>query len=497
MLDRISNRSPAVVCKMSSARELRWILAGLLTGLTAWTLFLLVFAPEAVAVTKRLPGASREPVALENTNGQTLSSEKVSLEGVLETLDGSPGKTFSAWPRFRGAGFNNISLDNGSILENWPPAGPPVLWTVKLSEGHSGPAVLNGRVFIMDYDEAREGDVLRCFSFENGREIWRRWYKAPTKRNHGVSRTVPAVTEKHTVTMGPRCHVSCVDTETGAFRWGLDLVRDFGATVPLWYTGQCPLIDNGVAVLAPGGKSLMIGVDCETGKVLWEAPNSDGLKMSHSSIIPMTLAGKRTYVYTALGGAIGVSAEADDRGAILWTAKEWNNSVLSPSPVQIDDRRVFLTSGYGGGSMMLEVTRENDTFSARPIFELEKTTFSCEQQTPIFYRGYLFGILPKDASALRGQFVCLDSTGKIRWTSGKTERFGLGPFLVVQDKVLILNDTGELTLIRASLDGYERLARARVLHGRDAWAPMALVDSRLLLRDSENLICLDLGTKIK
>ena len=480
---------------MCTARELRWILMGLLTGLVGGVAFLLALSPEAVAVTKRLPGASKEPVPAEASSAQSVPTEKVNIEGVLERFDGSPGKTVSAWPRFRGAEFNNISLDGGSILETWPPAGPPLLWTIKLSEGHSGPAVLNGRVFIMDYDETREGDVLRCFSFESGREIWRRWYKAPTKRNHGVSRTVPAVTEKYTVTMGPRCHVLCVDTETGEFRWGMDLVGEFGATVPLWYTGQCPLIDNGVAVLAPAGKALMIGVDCETGKVLWEAPNPDGLKMSHSSIIPLTLAGKRTYVYSALGGAVGVSAEPDERGRILWTAKEWNNSVLSPSPVQIDEGRVFLTSGYGGGSMMLEVKRVNDSFSAKPLFELEKTTFSCEQQTPIFYQGNLFGILPKDASALRGQFVCLDTTGKIRWASGKTERFGLGPFLVVQDKVLILNDTGELTLIRASLDGYEQLARARVLHGRDAWAPMALVDSRLLLRDSENLICLDLRPK--
>ncbi|MGZ8921115.1 MAG: outer membrane protein assembly factor BamB family protein [Limisphaerales bacterium] len=468
---------------------------GLLTGLAGGIALLLFFTPDALAVAKRLPGASNEPVQTETAVSQSVPTEKVNLEGVFEALDGSPGKTVSSWPRFRGAEFNNISLNAGSILENWPPGGPPVLWSLKLSEGHSGPAVWKGRVYIMDYDETREGDVLRCFSFENGREIWRRWYKAPTKRNHGVSRTVPAVTEKYTVTMGPRCHVLCVDTETGAFRWGIDLAGDFGATVPLWYTGQCPLIDDGVAVLAPAGKSLMIGVDCDTGKVLWEAPNPSGLKMSHSSIIPMTLAGKRTYVYGALGGAVGVSAEPGDRGAILWTVKEWNNSVLSPSPVQVDDRRFFLTSGYGGGSMMLEVTRENDSFSAKPLFELEKTTFSCEQQTPVFYRGYLFGILPKDASALRGQFVCLDTEGKIRWASGKTERFGLGPFLFAQDKVLILNDTGELTLIRASLDGYEQLARARVLHGRDAWAPMALVDGRLLLRDSENLICLDLRTK--
>jgi outer membrane protein assembly factor BamB len=141
---------------------------------------------------------------------------------------------------------------------------------------------------------------------------------------------------------------------------------------------------------------------------------------------------------------------------------------------------------------MLELALENGQFIPRPLFTLDKTTFSCEQQTPIYHRDHLFGILPKDAAALRGQFVCLDTNGQIIWSSGRTERFGLGPFLLADDKFLILNDNGELTLIRASLSGYQQLARAKVLQGRDAWAPMAFVDGKLLLRDSEKLVCLDL-----
>jgi outer membrane protein assembly factor BamB len=284
----------------------------------------------------------------------------------------------------------------------------------------------------------------------------------------------------------------CVDRATGDFRWGIDLVHEHGAEVPLWYTGQCPLIDDGVAVLAPCGKTtLLMGVDCASGKILWETPNSDRWKMSHSSIVPMTLLGRRMYVYGALGGAVGISAEGSDRGKVLWKTSEWTHSILSPSPVGVDEHRVFLTAGYGGGSMMLGLKTDGDAIRAETLFKLEKTVFSCEQHTPVLYQGCLFGILPKDAAELRAQFACLNLDGKLTWTSGKTERFGLGPFLFADEKVFILNDNGELTLIRASVQGYERLARARVLHGRDAWAPMALVDGKLLLRDSEKLICLD------
>jgi outer membrane protein assembly factor BamB len=334
---------------------------------------------------------------------------------------------------------------------------------------------------------------LRRFSLADGKEIWRRWYKVETKRNHGVSRTVPAVSEKFTVTIGPRCHVLCVDTGSGDFKWGLDLVADYGSEVPLWYTGQNPFIEDGLAVLAPAGKALLMGVECATGKIAWQTANPDGWKMSHSSVMPMTLLGKRTYVYCSLDGIVGVSAEEADRGTLLWKTAAWTHSVLAPSPVQIDDHRIFLTAGYGGGSMMLGLTNVNGRISAAPIFELKKTVFACEQQTPIFYQDHLFGILPKDAGALRGELVCLNTAGEMVWESGKTERFGLGPFLFADNKIFILNDTGELTMIRASTRGYEPLARAKVLPARDAWAPMALVDGKLLLRDSEHLVCLEVG----
>ena len=106
-------------------------------------------------------------------------------------------------------------------------------------------------------------------------ELWRRWYSVNLKRNHGMSRTTPAITDKYIVTMGPKCHVMCCNPQNGDLLWGIDLGKDFNTEVPLWYTGQCPLIDNDIAVIAPGGSSLLIGVDCATGKVVWKTPNPD------------------------------------------------------------------------------------------------------------------------------------------------------------------------------------------------------------------------------
>ena len=118
--------------------------------------------------------------------------------------------------------------------------------------------------------------------------------------------------------------------------------------------------------------------------------------------------------------------------------------------------------------------------------------FACEQHTPLFYKGRLFTVLPNDAGPGRRQLVCMNPEGERFWASGKTERFGLGPFLIADDKIFVLGDDGTLTVAKASANAWARLARARVLDGRDAWAPIALVGGRMILRDWKRMICIDL-----
>jgi outer membrane protein assembly factor BamB len=439
-------------------------------------------------LTRSMPGADGGPTESERAVAESLN---INLAGTLKNFDGVPSTLPGSWPRFRGADFDNISKADVALSDRWPESGPEVLWSVELGEGHAAPAILNGCVYLFDYDEARRADALRCFSLADGKEIWRRSYDLPAKRNHGLSRTIPAVTEDCIVTMGPRCHVSCVETKTGEFRWGIDLQEDYGTTEPLWFTGQCPLIDNGLAILAPAGPdALLMAVDCKTGEVVWQTPNSRGWKMSHSSVMPLTLHGEEMYVYAAIGGMVGISKE----GELLWEIP-WSASVIAPSPVTVPKNKIFITAGYGSGSLMVQIDKTAAGFSAKEVAKHgPKEWLACEQQTPIQLGGLLYGIMPKDGGALKQQFVCYDpGTGERVWSSGKTARFGLGPFFLADDKFYVLDDDGTLTMLAVSKTGYEPLAQHRVLDGHDAWGPIALAGTRMLLRDSTRMICIEIG----
>lgn len=425
------------------------------------------------------------------------SEEAVSIGEFFEAYAASPSELPGEWPRFRGPDSDNVARQNVRLADSWGPEGPERLWSVVLGEGHAAPAVKNGRVYILDYDEQEKADALRCLSLDDGAEIWRRWYRVKVKRNHGFSRTIPAVTDRHVVTIGPRAHVMCVDAITGDYLWGIDCERDYGTDIPFWYTGQCPLIDGDRVIIAPGGTALMIAIHIATGEILWETPNPNGWKMSHASVIPMELEGKRLFVYSAIGGTVGILAEGEDQGRILWETTLWNHSVIAPSPLVLSGNRLFLTAGYGAGSMVIRIVENEGVYTceAQSAFTPDLGPAS-EQQTPLFYRGHLFCIQPKDAGALREQFVCYypeDFTRPV-WFSGETQRFGLGPYLIADGKIFILNDDGILTMIEASTAAYRPLAQAKILDGHDAWGPIALAGTRMLLRDSGQMVCIDIGT---
>ena len=423
------------------------------------------------------------------------TSEVIKIgENFVEYTSVTSGLT-GKWTHFRGADFDNINKENIKLLDKWGKEGPKIAWKVDLGEGHAAPVIFNGKVYLLDYNEAKKSDALRCFSLETGKELWRRSYKVHIKRNHGMSRTIPAINEKYIVTIGPRCQVMCANPQTGELLWGVDLVKEYKTEVPFWYTGQCPFIENDIAVIAPGGTSLLIGIDCATGKVVWKTPNPDNWKMSHSSVMPMVFNGKKMYIYAAVGGICGVSAEGESKGQILWKTTEFAPSVVAPSPLILDNGKILITAGYGAGSMLFQLVKNGESFNVKVLQKYRPLEgLASEQQTPIFMGGYIFSIQPKDAGGSRNQFICCkaDDCKKILWTSGKTDRFGLGPYTVADGKFFILNDDGALTIAKATTSGWVLMDKSNIIEGQDSWGPIAIADGRLLMRTSKQMVCIDM-----
>jgi outer membrane protein assembly factor BamB len=426
---------------------------------------------------QRLPGLDGRP---ENAQAE-IEAEVV---GTLETFDGAAAELEGSWPCFRGENLDIISTQDMPLAQSWPDQGPPLLWDIDLGEGYAGAAVHKGRVYIIDYDRENQKDAIRCLSLADGGEIWRYSYPINIKRNHGMSRTVPAVNDNFLVALGPKCHLTCLDSMTGELIWKKNLVAEFDTEVPQWYAGQCPIIEGDRTIIAPAGSCMMMAVDLITGDIIWETPNPDDWEMTHSSILPVSFMGKDIYIYCAGRGVVGVAA---DTGELLFKTDMWKIRIANvPSPVDLGEGRIFFSGGYNAGSMFARLYDNEGSIDIKPVLSLEADTFGSAQQTPVFFDGYIYGVRPD------GQLVCLDTSGRVIWTSSGNEKFGLGPYMVINSNLYLMNDSGVVTIAAAQPSGYQMLARAKLLEGPDSWAPMAVADGRLLLRDLNRMVCVDI-----
>jgi len=168
-----------------------------------------------------------------------------------------------------------------------------------------------------------------------------------------------------------------------------------------------------------------------------------------------------------------------------------------PSPISIGDGRVFVTSGYEAGSMMIQMEKGPSGFTAKKLFTLTSAQFNSEVHTPILYKDHLFAV----GSKTRGRFMCVGLDGKVAWQSpvasgdpAGTRTFELGGFILADGMFFLLEGTtGMLRLIEANTTGYKELASAQVLSGEEVWGPPALADRKLVVRDMKEMVCLQVG----
>ncbi len=443
--------------------------------------------------------ASQAPVLIpaprvnETERDEPETAPPVKIGAHVRHFDGKPSSTaLGTWPTFLGPQLNGISHEGISLLERFPEDQPRVIWSVPTGNGYGGAVIHDGRVFVHDYDVGQQAERLRCLSLDDGREIWRRWHTHKVVSYHGYTHTTPAVSADAVVVLGPKNHLMCVDPKSGHLLWGLDLSQRFGT--PVDFRVQSPFIDGSTLVLAVGGAhELLVGLDLRSGRLLWSTPNPAKLQLSFSSVVPMIWNARKTYVYRARGGIVGISAEPSTVGTLLWfePCAITNEAVISP-PLILNDGRLFLTYNYGGGAKMIRPTGGGlvQTLWSTHV----RDGLSSNVHLPLLMDDHVFAVCAADGGSLKNQLVCMnpDDQGKIVWASGKTHRFSnYAPFLLADGKFFVLDDSGDLTIIRVRVDRYEELSRTKL--GKGDWSPaMALVAGRLVIREQSRLFCVDL-----
>lgn len=426
------------------------------------------------------------------------------------------------WPRLGGPAGAGVSSETG-LARGFAPEGPPVLWTVDVGEGFAGPAVSRGEVFLLDRVRGQR-DVLRCLDLENGKALWQVTCEAPGDLPYNGSRNVPTVDDERVYAVGPFAHFLCVDRRSHEVAWRAHLVDDFKdplvdgnprsatreaklarAQVPMWGLTQSPLLFGNVVIVAPQTQGTgLVAYDKATGRIRWRSGHIGRNWYSHVSPCLMRLCGVEQVIMLAQPSdpekspsqappAIISSVDPAD-GRILWTTRTPGPyKIPIAEPLRVGSDRLFVAGGLTFGCMMLQVVRNTNGWETKLRFHNKE--IAAHIHSPILYEDRVYVTSFKEQGGTRTGLVCLSTDGTPLWQTGPSLQFESGGFLIADGMAFLMHGrTGELSVLGLSPSGYSVLGRAKVLEAKDAnvWAPMALSDGKLIVRDQHQMKCLAL-----
>jgi len=386
------------------------------------------------------------------------------------------------------------------LLRTWPQQGPDVLWTSEIGIGFGGPVVKGGKVYLLDRDD-KVGDKMRCFDLATGKELWNYSYSSPGSVMYPGSRSVPAVDGNRVYSCGHNGDLYCIDINTHKPLWNKNVWTDFGGgKLPTWAISQCPLVYGDLVIIASQAPQAgVVAYEKLTGKVKWSTPSIGPtgyvspvvIKVGNADHIVMITASAGRGDNASGGKVVGIDPLT---GKILWEYTNWQCSIPAPSAVDAGEGKMLITGGYNAGSAMIKVEKKTDgSFSVTELFK--NPDFGAHTQPPVLVNGYFYA--QYSTNERKDGLVCMGMDGKVKWITRRAPLFDKGGMILADGLLLVTDGSSKLYLIEPDPAAFKAISSSELLKGDSGdqrfptqnWAPLALADGKLLIRDQSRLMC--------
>ncbi|MBN1418682.1 MAG: PQQ-binding-like beta-propeller repeat protein [Planctomycetes bacterium] len=408
------------------------------------------------------------------------------VAGTLVTLalpahaDG--GRTHE-WPQFHGPRRDNKSDETG-LLEEWPPEGPRLLWSVEgIGEGFSTVAIAGGLIYTTG--NVGEDTVITALDL-GGRRKW------TAKNGSHYRRAVPGTRGTPTIDGDRLYHenadgdVICLDAREGERIWSLNILETFHGRNITWALAESLLIDGDKVICTPGGKGAgVVALDKRTGKTVWICDETDD-KPGYCSPIVVDHRGLRQIVTMLARSIVGIHAQT---GKLLWrvdhvTPHDENITV----PIYRDG--CILVSTQYTGSRMLRLHVDDQKASVQQVWLSE--ALDNQHGGIILVDGRVVGSCRQEQ---RGPWACLEfETGERLFAE---RGIGRGSLTYADGMLYMWNHEGTVALVRPTPRALEIVGRFEIPEGGSGptWAHPVVCGGRLYLRRGDRLWVYDIAAK--
>jgi len=375
------------------------------------------------------------------------------------------------WPNFRGPSYDGVSGETG-LKTSWDKP-LPLLWEREVGSAFSSFACVGDRVYTCGTQGGQQ--VLFCLNAGTGAIVWQKPFEKefPERQGGDGTRATPAVSDGRVYVFGARGRLLCCDAQTGAEVWA----RQFN-NPPQWGYSGSVLIEGELAIASPGkGDGALAAFNRKTGEPVWKAGNS---KAGYATPYPFTFEGKRYIAGFLSDSAMVVHA---DSGKIAWQMPwktDWDVNAAAPL---FHDGRLFFSSGYNHGAILLKLHADGDTLAAETVWQ--DKVLRNKFQSVVLFQGDLYS---GDETGLK----CVEfETGKQRWFLRRFEggsSAAHATIVLAEGHLYVLSEDGRLYIAPASPRGFEPTTQAEILSGR-CWTVPVLHQGRLYARSLERAVC--------
>ncbi|MBN1798433.1 MAG: PQQ-binding-like beta-propeller repeat protein [Spirochaetales bacterium] len=338
------------------------------------------------------------------------------------------------------------------------------LWTFTPGKGYSSVVTKGDLLYTLGYDKGQ--DTVFCLNDRDGSVVWSYSYDCKPGEYSGPKAT-PFIDGDSLYSLSQEGHVFCFNAQNGNIIWQKHL-NDLGAQAPTWGFAGSPVIQGDVLLLNACESG--VALDKQTGEVIWQSKAS---ATGYSTPVLYEQGGIR---YIALFGQRAVYGVEFETGKVAWSLP-WQTSydVNAADPI-IFDNKVFISTNYRRGCALADIQ------TAPPQFLWKSDLFSSHFSSFVYNRGYIYGNdgAASGAAGGFGFFRCIDAqTGEDMWF----ESAGLGSLIMVGEKLILLDDQGNLKVAEATPDEYREIA-AGVLPRGLYWTPPVFCKGRLYIRNN-------------
>jgi outer membrane protein assembly factor BamB len=351
------------------------------------------------------------------------------------------------------------------------------------SASWSAPVIQGNRLIACGRDTL--SDLIFCLDPDDGRLLWQSSYEAEANISHGAGpRATPYIDDDRVYTFGRMGDLACWNLGNGQKIWHKN-VGDEGGKEPTWGHSSSPLILSNLVLVQAGGSAGTIAYEKMTGDVVWKSKHEIA---GYAAITSIDINGK-TEILTFHGK--GLAALDAKSGSELWnTPWETDYDVNATTPIVIGDR-VFITSGYEVGCMLLK-------FSSTGLEKIwRKETVASMHSDPYVIDGFLYGYSGQSYQN-RGEFKCIDlKNGEEQWS---TSKMGWGTCVFVEGHLLCCDIKGNIFLMKPNPNEFNLVTELQDALGDikgPVWTIPVVANGRLYLRFKQKLVCYDLTSYIK